>query len=173
MTGIETAIAIAAAGASAAGTLMTGFQQAAAMKANARSLDQAGRNEVTAGNVEARNVRAQATQETGRQIAAAGSSGLLLEGSPLDVIFQSASEMELDAMNTLKNRQRVAEQYFADAKNMRRQAKATRTGALVGAGTQLLFSAAGQSFGGSSGPTGMYAGGTGTNPMTGLRFGGV
>jgi hypothetical protein len=175
MTGIETAIAIAAAGASAAGTLMGGFQQAAAMKANASALDQAGRNETAAGNVEARNIRTQATQETGRQIAGAAGSGLMIEGSPLDVIFQNASEMELDAMNALRNRERTAEQYFADAKNMRSQAKATKTGAMIGAGTQLLFGAAGQmsGLGGARAPAGMYMGGTGTNPLTGLRFGGV
>lgn len=178
MTGIETAIAIAAIGAQAGGTLLQGFQESAALKANAKAADAAARDQFMAGNVEARNVRARATQEIGRAIARAGSSGLVLEGSPLEVISQNAAEMELDAMNTLRNRQRIGEQYRTEAANLRSQAKSAKTNAIIGAGTQVLFGLATQGAGlgfggGGQGPTGMYMGGTGTNPLTGLRFGGV
>lgn len=161
MTGIETAIAIAAVGAQAGGTLLKGFQQSAAVKANAAAADIAAKNQFVAGNVEARNVRAQATQRIGQAIAGAGSSGLVLDGSPLDVISQNAAEMELDAMNTLRNRQRVGEQYRAEAANLRSQAKSIKTQAIIGAGTQLLFGLAGQ-----AGNLGLGAGG-GMDPTSG------
>ncbi len=177
MTGIETAIAIAGVAAQAGGTLMAGLQQSAAMRATAKSYDNAARSELIAGNQEAGQLRRRAQVETGRQIATAAGSGVQLEGSPLDVIFQNATEMELDAMQAFKNRERTALAYKDEADALRGNAKATRTGAFIGAGTQLLFGAANQfgsfGLGGSSGPAGMYAGGTGTNPLTGLRYGGV
>jgi len=162
MTGIETAIAIAAVAASAGGTLMSGFQQAAAQKASARAADEAARSELMAGMSESNSLRRRAAVETGGQIANAAGSGLMLEGSPIDVIFQNAANMELDAMTAMSNREGRANAYKTEAAGLRSAARTTRTNAIIGAGTQLLF--------GAAGPTGSYMGGTGTNPMTGLRF---
>lgn len=44
---------------------------------------------------------------------------------------------------------------------------------LAGKGVGLANMAGFNPFGGASGPTGMFRGGTGTNPLTGLRYGGV
>ena len=83
-----------AAGASVAG----GLQQQEQAKVNAQVLEDQARVQKQAAALEADTLRRQAEAVKSRQRAAYAASGVTLEGSPLQVLEDTAAEAELDAL---------------------------------------------------------------------------
>lgn len=82
---------------------------------------------------EERRARIMARKQLGDMRASYGASGVTTAGSPTDVLFESAANAELDAMNIKYEGDMAAIRYQADAKLSRMNAKAVRAGADVSA----------------------------------------
>lgn len=126
---------------SAIGAIRAGQAQAAAANYNAQvaernafiSRDQAAADE--------QRQRIQARRKLGAMRAAYGASGISLEGSPLDVLEDSAAEAELDAL-TIRYKGGVgAMGYEAEAGAQRARAKNATTESYYNAGAALLTGA--------------------------------
>ncbi len=161
MSGFEI-LALGAAAVQAAGAVAGGIQQNNVAKANAKALEQAGRNEVMAAAGEASSIRRKAAQETGSQVASVAGSGLELAGSPADVIAQNAAEMELDAMTALWSGQARNTQYRNQAKITRWEGRQAMTSGII-SGVSSLAGGAFTAFGGGGSPTVPFYG-TGAQP---------
>lgn len=124
-------------------TILKGFGEAGALKANARgalqeanvTLDEAARAEGQA--------RRDASQLTGAQIAAAGASGTTLEGSNSQFIIDQAVQSEMNALNTRYAGQAKATSLKNQALVGKWQARGALTGAFLKAGTDAIKGVAG------------------------------
>ncbi len=145
---------------------------AAISRRNAQiSLDQA---EMDAGS-QSRDAR----RQMGAMRAGYGASGVTMEGSPLDVLEATAIAAEHDRQNILyKGRIRAlgfedeAGLYDMAGENAEERGNSKSTATLMGG----LGSAATSAYGAGmfkSGAASGYRGGTGTNPVSGLRVRGV
>ena len=123
-----------------------GKQEAADIKANAEINAAIARDDAeqkaAAGRLEAERIRRQAIRLTKEQKAAGGASGLTSEGTPIDVMIQSAAEEELNAVRTQHNFE-VAKTRSINQSNMilaqgKNRARSVRTSANIAAGTTLL-----------------------------------
>lgn len=132
----------AAAAVAAAGAVMGGIQASNAAKANA----QAAEFEADAAEDAARQredahrrmfARFQATQRTGY-----AASGVTMEGSPLDVMTDSAIEAELDALNIRHQGDAEATALKWQSRLYRSQGKQAMTAGVMRAGTTLLSTGA-------------------------------
>lgn len=155
---------------SAFGQMQQGNAQAAALRSQARQRR-------TIAELNSEQIRRRAAQIRGRQEALAGASGIDVNSfSSLDDLLQETAMNEAaDVFNVIETADMEARNLEASASNVKSQAQS----AAIGTVFQGLSGIAGSGFLGSmfsapaAGPAGMYSGGTGTNPMTGLRFGGV
>jgi hypothetical protein len=77
----------------------------------------------------------------GRQRAAIGASGITAEGSPLEVMADSALESELDALTTRYRGELQARSYGQDATLQGMRGDAAQQAGYIGAGTSLLLGA--------------------------------
>lgn len=190
MTGIETMMAAKVVGDLTVGTMLTiggglmtavnaisqGNAAAASANYNARVAENnaiAVRQQAAADEARQRRL---AAKRSGSLVAGYGATGVTVEGSPLDIMEESAMQEELDALTIRYNGELAASNFMATAGMERARASNARTSGYMGAGTALLMTGAkvagtGPSAGLNS--PGMYNGGTGTNPLTGLRYGGV
>lgn len=130
-------------------------------------------------NADALAQQKEARKKLGAIRAGYGASGLTMEGSPLDILEESASNAELDRRTILYKGELRALGYEDEAALERMRGKQSETSGYLRAGTALLKGGAAVAGSGlfesstPTAPTGMYNGGTGTNPTTGLRYGGV
>lgn len=85
----------------------------------------------------------QAKRFMGRQVASISKAGVLLEGSPLDVIQDSAAEAEMDIMITDYNARLAVQAKMSEADQLKRAAKSERISGYVQAGSTLLTAGAG------------------------------
>lgn len=179
MSGFEI-LALGASAMQAAGAVAGGIQANQTAKYNAKILDQQARDEIAAASSESNSIRRRAAQETGSQVASVAGSGLLLEGSPADVIAQNAAEMELDAMTALWSGQARATGLNNAARMARYEGRQAMTNGIISGVSSLAMGAAntfgGSMFGGRSLPLGQKGygmGGAGTSMAGGMRYGGV
>lgn len=125
-----------------AGALYQGQQARAAGDYNAA----VARNNAIASRQQAEaNAAAQqrkARMQMGAMAAAYGASGVTLEGSPMDVLEQSAAMAELDRQNILYSGELKAGGYEATAGLELMRGRAAQTGSYFTAGSALLTGAA-------------------------------
>jgi len=129
----------AALGAQMAGSIVSGYAQSAKDKqeaaydaANARIADQQAAADVAA-------TRNQAVRVRGQQRAAAGASGIALEGSSFaDAMADSDIEAELDAQTQDYNGRLQSRNYRREAQAARSNARSDVIGGYAGAGTNAL-----------------------------------
>lgn len=92
--------------------------------------------------VEENRQRRLATQRTGANVAAAGASGLLLDGSALDILETNAAQEELDALMIRWNGETSANSLNAQGELARAQGQAAQRAGYLSAGATLLLSGA-------------------------------
>ena len=142
MTGIEIAavsLAVAGAAAGTVGAISAGQQQGAIAEFNAAQAEREAEQLSAITGFEEGEIRRRTRSLIGRQRAAAGASGLVVnEGSPLEAQLDAAEEGELDAL-AIRFSGSVAEaQRRSEAALSRFQGRAARTqGFLRGAQTLL------------------------------------
>jgi hypothetical protein len=140
-TGAEIALAALSAGVSAAGAIAQGNAAKSAANYNAavarQNADIARANSAADADKQERQGRLLA----GRQRAAVGASGITPEGSPLEVMADSALESELDALTTRYRGELQARSYGQDATLQGMRGDAAQTAGYVGAGADLLSGA--------------------------------
>jgi hypothetical protein len=169
LTGLSAAVG-------ALGAISSGRQQAAANRYNAQVAEQNAERAVLTSEAEAaregdRNRRRLATSAN-----AFGASGLDMTGTPLDVMADLASEAALDEQIIRWRGRTQAARFQSQAAQDRAAAQRATTAGFGQAGATLLTAGArlGAGLGGGGkAPGGMFNGGTYTNPLTGLRVGGV
>ena len=138
---------------SAVGSIMQGYSQqqaakaqAAASEQNARIAENSATDSVKRGGQEELRMRRRMSGLRGAQNAAAAAAGITLDsGSLADVQMSSATEAERDISINAENAQREAWGYRVEAVNHRNAASAARaagrnafTSGIIGAGTTLL-----------------------------------
>lgn len=128
MSGFEPLLLSAAGTAvSAIGSIAQGRAGAAADTYNAQAAQVEAQAKETA-------QRADAARHIGAQRAAIGKSGASFVGTPILALAESASQAEIDALNTRYTGERQADLYKASASNRRTQG-------MIGAGASLLSGA--------------------------------
>lgn len=139
MSGIEVGtLALIAGGLGAVDSLVGGLQQASNAKYNAKvAKANAAQAEAEAAE-EARRKRDLTMRLIGTKRAAAGAMGLDLDGSFLESLTDSAAQGELDALTTVWQGRRIADQYRAQAKAFKAQGRGAIVGGVLGAGTRAL-----------------------------------
>lgn len=123
---------------SSVGSLVGGFQQASADKENAKIADQNAQIAMDQAEQKAAAVRRDAVRLRGAQSAAAGASGITQDGSVQDVMADSATEAELDALNAIYEGKLAARGYKSQSRAYRTSAKNAVSSGLVGAGAYAL-----------------------------------
>lgn len=147
---------------SAIGQIREGEAANSAAQYNAQVAEQNAQTTLAQSAEEERRLRVMARKQIGDARANYGASGVSLEGSPLDVLEESAATAELDALTVRYGGQQKAQAYRNEAKLERFRGKNSKTsGYLSAAGT--LFQAGGKAAasgaGGGSGGGGGSSGG--------------
>ncbi len=122
-------------------TIQQGRAQAASARYNAAIAD---RNAVIARQQaaeEARRIRDAGARALGQQRTAFAAAGVTAEGTPLEVLGDTAASVELDALTARYSGEVEATDYMARANLLRSQARSAERSAMFGAGTSLLTSA--------------------------------
>lgn len=129
--------------ASAAGGVLQGRSEAAALDANAAAGEAAARRTAQLGAINEAEQRVQNRRLEGQQVASVGANGLTLSGSALDFTIDQAVDAEMAALN---------ERYSADtqATSYRNQAAADRANAKSAKAAGLWSGASALLSGGSS-----------------------
>ena len=140
-TGAEIALMAISTAVSAAGAIAQGnaARSAASFNAAVARQDEAIARAIAA--ADAARQRSQANRLAGRQRAAIGASGITPEGSPLDVMADSALEAELDALTTRYRGELQARGYGSEAMLQKMRGNAARQAGYIGAGAALLSGA--------------------------------
>lgn len=146
-------IALVGAAVSAAGAIAGGISQQAAANNAAKYEKQA-----AAENARRQSVDAQ--KQIGRARANYGASGVTMEGSPLDVLEESARTAELDRLTILQQGKVRAQKYKAQGKEALYGGITSAAGTLLGAGMDSYNSS-----GSSSGSSGIISGGSGIETL--------
>lgn len=119
------------------GSLVSGFQQSSADRYNARVADQNAEIAQQQAQQKADAIRRDAVRLRGAQSAAAGASGVT-QDSFADVMADSATEAELDALNAIYEGKMSARSYKSQGRAYRSSASDAISGGLVGAGANAL-----------------------------------
>ena len=122
----------------AAGSLASGYSQAAAYKQDAKIAEE---NAVIAEQQAAARqdmIRREAKKLRGAQRASVGAAGITLDGSAFDVMEDSAVEAELDALTAGYEGKLQARAYATEAAAKRYAAKGSIFEGVTGAGAQAL-----------------------------------
>lgn len=129
----------------AAGTIMgavgqyqQGQAQAAASRTNAANATEGASLTLQQGAFEAARTRYQGQRLTSAQEAAYAASGVKLTGSPIEVMKESNSQNELDAMTQTYNSKIAAKTQLSAAQQYTQQANNYARASLFNAGTTLL-----------------------------------
>lgn len=132
------ATSIIGAGVQAMGAMAQANAQASAAEYNAKVAERnatiAKQNAVQEEATKRRETR----KVLGSQAAAVGASGLAMQGSPLDVLGETAAMGELDALTIRYNGDNNTESYRQDAQLERMKAKNARTAGAIGAASALI-----------------------------------
>ncbi|PWR24985.1 hypothetical protein [Zavarzinia aquatilis] len=135
------ALLAGSAGLQAVSSIQQGNAAASAANWNAGQMDAAATRTLAATNAEEDRLRRQQAQELGRQRAAFAESGLAPSGSVLDVMTESATNAELDAL-TLRYRGQVEANDLRNQGSITRwQGRQARRAGYIGAGAALLSGA--------------------------------
>lgn len=124
--------------ASAWGSIQAGRQQQATAKFNAELETQRARAEMESAAYEEKQVRRERSRLLSRQAALYGKAGVKMEGSPLDVMAETAAESELEALMTRKYGAVKAGQALSQAQIDRFMGRAGAQAGYLRAGTTLL-----------------------------------
>lgn len=129
----------AAAVATAGGQIASGIAANNAAKANARALEEQGRQEVAAANMKASDVRYAGNRLMGETKVTQAKAGVdLSSGSAADVAAESALNIEQDALRALYGGRVRKWQTDAQAAITRSEGKNAKTMSFINAGTTLL-----------------------------------
>lgn len=163
MTGVEIAL-ISLAAASAAMTAVSSIKQGQQAEASAKfNADMQNRNALIArqqAGAEEEKQRRLTYMRQGAANAAYGASGVAMEGSPLDILEQSAAQEELDALNIRYRGEIGAQSAEGQAELSRMRGSAAAQAGMMGAGSAILM--------GAAKAVSAYKGGTGGgNPASG------
>ena len=132
------ALAVGSTAMNALGSIRQGQEQQAAANYNAAVADQNAKiAQDQAARAEA-DQRRQAEKLAGEQVAAYAASGVTEEGSPLKVMYQSAQEAEMDALNIRYQGYLNARQQTAEADLQRYQGRAALQAGYIGALGELF-----------------------------------
>jgi len=140
-TGAEIALAVASAAVSAAGAIAQGNAAKASANYNAAVARQNADIARANAAADADKQERQGGLLAGRQRAAIGASGITPEGSPLEVMADSALESELDALTTNYRGELQARSYGQNATLQGMRGGAAQTAGYIGAGATLLSGA--------------------------------
>ena len=132
--------AIAGAAASVGGATYAAVQSSAASDRQAKFATQQAEVAKAAAAAEAADARRKARYLLGKEAAAAGASGVRLEGSPLLVMLDSAAESELEAQRKLYAGELQGAGYSARADEYRSAGRSAAIGYGIRAGSTLLTS---------------------------------
>ena len=132
---------LASAAVSAAGSIAQGNAAKSAANYNAAVARQNADIARANATADADRQREQAGRLAGRQRAATGASGITPEGSPLDVMADSALSAELDALTTQYRGELQARSYGQDATLQGMRGSAAQEAGYIGAGSALLSGA--------------------------------
>lgn len=127
------------------GSLMSGMQQSAAYKAQAKASEMEARSESEAGSYESARASERAARLQGQQVTSIAAQGLDLSGTPLDVVTDSATDAELDKRMIRANAQRKSNTSMYEAKLAKMNAKSAAIGGVIGAISPVLNSMTGTS----------------------------
>ncbi len=123
---------------SAAGTLYSGISQAQAARAQAAQFERQAQIERDRGLFESQRERERHRRIAGLQRASFLASGVALEGSPVDVVVDSALENQID-IEAIKYGARLREDnYRFSAQTARRNASQSLVGGVIGSLTPLI-----------------------------------
>lgn len=127
------AAAVVMAGISAASSISQAKKENEQIDYNAEAQEAQAQETLYAGRSQATNIRSQSDSVTGSVKAAAAGSGVSASsGSVMDVIEQSAFNIEMDALTIESDAARSAENQIATAGNMRKS-KTSGLGMMLGA----------------------------------------
>lgn len=132
-SGLFTALSVLSAGLSAAGSAAQGQQVAASQNAQAESLERQAKDRQRIAAFEANRLREEGERIGGRQRAGILSSGVSIEGSPLDVVSDTAAEVALDQDMIRRNAKMRADEFRFEAGLARNNARSARIGGTIGA----------------------------------------
>lgn len=122
----------------AAGSVMAGNQQAAALNAQAQFNENAAQTKLLEGAANESAIRINNRRLLGRQIASVGASGLELSGSPLDFTLDSLVDAEMDALTARYQGEAAAQSLNTQASMDRAGAKSARTNGYLGGAAALI-----------------------------------
>jgi hypothetical protein len=123
------------------GSIFSGIQQAQANTFNAKVARQQADQAEAEAAADAEQTRQDNQRKLGAAEAAFGASGVDLQGSPLDVLSDLATQGELSRRLILYKGKNQANQFLTQAAIDRSQAGAALAGGILGAGTTVLTSA--------------------------------
>jgi hypothetical protein len=131
-------VPIAAAAASAVGSLVSGVSQSSQAKSQAAYASANAELAGQKGETEAQAIREKARRLSGQNRVAIGASGVDLAGSFLDALADSDINAELDAQTALWNGKVEAANYRAQAKAAKAGGRSALVGSFFGAGTSAI-----------------------------------
>lgn len=133
-----TMLAALSATVTAAGAVIGGNQQAAALNASADFNEAAAQTKLLEGSANESAIRINNRRMLGRQIASVGASGLELSGSPLDFTLDSLVDAEMDALTARYQGETAAQSLTTQAAMDRAGAKSARTNGYLGGAAALI-----------------------------------
>ena len=126
-------LSLLGAGVTAAGSIFQASQAAQASQAQAQALERQADDRQRIAAFEANRLREEGERIGGRQRAGFLSSGVSIEGSPLDVISDTAAEVALDQQMIRANAKMRADEFRYEAGLARSNARSQRIGGAIGA----------------------------------------
>jgi hypothetical protein len=134
------AIAAIGAGTTAYTQVQQGHNQAANAKYNAKLASRNAKIAQESAEYEARQKRRETARLIGRQRALYGKAGVTMEGSPLEVIQETAAQGEMDALMIERRYTQQATAYKSQAELARTRTEIAKRRGYWGAGSTLLTS---------------------------------
>ena len=126
-------LSLLGAGLTGAGSIFQAQQAAQASQAQAQALERQADDRQRIAAFEANRLREEGERIGGRQRAGFLSSGVSIEGSPLDVISDTAAEVALDQDMIRRNAKMRADEFRYEAGLARSNARSQRIGGAIGA----------------------------------------
>lgn len=127
---------------SAFGAYLSGQAEERAQRMNAEIARDNADQAILKAQDDARRLRLNGAKVLGDMRAAYGASGVTMEGSPLEVMKQSAANVELDALNALYMGEEKARAFRNEARMSEYRGDFASTAGKFGAASSLLSSAA-------------------------------
>jgi len=139
--GLATAVSIIGTAVGAVGSIAQGQQQQEWANYNAAIAQQQAQTAKATAEWEATQKRKETERLLGKQRALYGVAGVTYEGSPLELMAETAAEGELDAL-MLERTGKIREQkYMSEAELTKMKGQQAATAGYFGAGTTLLTGA--------------------------------